>query len=249
MIRAIIVDDEKSSRDSLSGLIQMYCPQVLVVAEADGCQNGVKVIQDHYPDVVFLDIQMPDGSGFNLLETLGEIYFEVIFTTAYDQYAIQAIRYSALDYLLKPIIPAELEEAVAKLTKVKERRMINKKIDVLLDNIKNPANHPGRIVLHTADKIHVLDVNTIIRCESDDYYTRFFLNDSNTILVSKTLKEIEEMLKNQGFIRPHKSHLVNSAYIRGFNKESGGVLMLQNGSCIPVARRKREAIFAMLHEL
>jgi two-component system, LytTR family, response regulator len=249
MITAIIIDDERNSRDSLRKLIERYCPQVQVIAEADGCQSGIEVIRNHNPDVVFLDVQMSDGSGFNLLEALGIVYFEVIFITAYDQYAIQAIRFSALDYLLKPVIPEELENAVQTLTRVKERRMVNKKIDVLLDSIKHPEKHPGKLVLHTADKIHVVDTTSIVHCESDDYYTRLYLNDGKQIMISKTLKEVEEMLKDFPFIRTHKSHLVNTAYIRSFDKDSGGALILEGGIRIPVARRKRDTIFGLLHGL
>lgn len=249
-IRAIVIDDEKRSRDTLSGLLAKYCQdEVELVGEADGFHTGLQVIREKQADVVFLDIQMPDGSGFKLLEELDEINFEVVFTTAYDQFAIKAIRYSALDYLLKPIVPAELKNAVSKVQKKKNDGTINKHIRVLLENIreKNPASK--RIILSTSEGMHVIDIKDIIRCESDDYYTRFFIRDRKPIMVSKTLKENEELLSEYGFIRPHKSHLVNIAYIKSYLKDDGGYILLQDGTTVPVSRRKKEIILQEISHL
>jgi two-component system, LytTR family, response regulator len=249
-IRAIVIDDEIRSRDTLTGLLKKYCQEdVDIVAEADGYTTGLVAIRDHKPDVVFLDIQMPDGSGFKLLEDLEEISFEIVFTTAYDQYAIKAIRYSALDYLLKPIVPAELRNAVAKVKQKKSDGTINKHIRVLIENMKEKNAASKRIILSTSEGMHVIDIRDIIRCESDDYYTRFFIKDRKTIMVSKTLKENEELLSEFGFIRPHKSHLVNVRYIKSFIKVDGGYILLLDGTTVPVSRRKKEKILEELSHL
>jgi two-component system, LytTR family, response regulator len=249
-IKAVIVEDELRSRETLTGLLRRYCSDTVeIVAESDGCVSGLVAIKSHQPDVVFLDIQMPDGSGFKLLEELDEINFEVVFTTAYDQFAIKAIRYSALDYLLKPIVPAELKLAVQKVLQKKGDGTINKHIRVLLENMKEKEQAPKKIVLSTSEGMHVIDVRDIIRCESDDYYTRFFIRDRKPIMVSKTLKEHEELLSGFGFIRPHKSHLVNVHYIRSFVKNDNGYLLLTDGTTVPVSRRKREKIQEELHHL
>ena len=248
MIRAIIIDDEKTSRDALAGLLARYCPSVEVVDQADGYKTGINLIHKIMPELVFLDIQMPDGSGFQVLEDVKEINFDVIFTTAFDQYAIKAIKYSALDYLLKPIVPGDLISAINKVEQKKSSVEVNPSIKVLLDNIKTKAE-PKKIILSTAEKIHIVEVDDIVRCESDDYYTRFFFKDGKTLLISKTLKEHEMLLGEQQFLRPHKSHLVNIKYISGFLKNDGGYIVLSDGSQIPVSRRKREKVVNVIHKL
>lgn len=248
MINAIIIDDERTSRDTLRKMIQRYCPEVQVIAEADGYQSGIQILKQYSPDVIFLDIQMPDGSGFKLLENINKLDFEVVFTTAYDQYAIKAIKCSALDYLMKPIDAAELKAAVEKVSQINIKPSVNKKVEVLVDSLKRPERYPDRIVLNTADTIHVVDSNNIMHCESDDYYTRFFFTDKTSLLISKTLKEVEEMLAGHNFIRVHKSHLVNISYIISFDKSTGGNLVLEDGSQIPVSRRKRDSLHDLLDQ-
>jgi len=249
MIRGIIVEDEKHSRETLRGMLDRYCKNVIIIAEAENYRGGLDAIKANSPDVVFLDIQMPDGSGFRMLEELGEINFDIIFTTAFDQFAIKAIRYSALDYLLKPIDPEELVRAVKKVEQKISNQQVNQNIQVLLDNIKSKEAEPHKIVLSTSEKIHVIETDQIIRCESDNYYTNFFLTDGKKILVSKTLKENEELLSGHNFIRPHKSHLVNVKYIKGFLKIDGGYIEMTDGSRIPVSRRKREQIIEVITHL
>ena len=249
MIRGIIVEDERHSRETLRGMLDRYCKNVEIVAETDSYRGGLKEIREHNPDVVFLDIQMPDGSGFRMLEELDEINFEIIFTTAFDQFAIKAIKYSALDYLLKPIDPEELVRALKKVeTKLSDQKM-NQNIQVLLDNIKARDADPHKIILSTSEKIHIIETDHIIRCESDNYYTNFFLSDGKKILVSKTLKENEQLLSDHNFIRPHKSHLVNVKFIKGFLKYDGGYIEMTDGSRIPVSRRKREKIIEVITHL
>ncbi len=249
MIRGIIVEDEKHSRETLRGMLERYCRNVVIVAEADGYRSGVQAVREYHPDVVFLDIQMPDGSGFRMLEELDQITFQIIFTTAFDQFAIKAIKYSALDYLLKPIDPEELVNAVKKVETTISNHLVNQNIQVLLENIKSKEADPHKIVLSTSDKIHILETDQILRCESDNYYTNFFLLDGKKILVSKTLKENEELLGSHNFIRPHKSHLVNVKYIKGFLRHDGGYIEMTDGSRIPVSRRKREKIIEIITHL
>lgn len=249
MLKAVIVEDEKRSRETLSGLLKLYCKNVQVVDEADGVQSGIQSIKKHAPDVVFLDIQMPDGSGFKMLELLERIDFDIIFTTAYDQFAIKAIKFSALDYLLKPIFPDDLVAAVKKAESRKESQNAQKSVEVLLENIRIPDREPPKIILSTSEKIHVVKVEDIIRCESDNYYTQFFFKDGKKLLVSKTLKENEELLSEYNFLRPHKSHLINALYIESFNKRDGGTILMMDGSEVPVSRRKKEKIMEIISNL
>jgi two-component system LytT family response regulator len=249
MIWGIIVEDEKHSRETLLGLLNRYCKNVEILAEADSYRSGLALIREHKPDVVFLDIQMPDGSGFRLLEELDEINFEIIFTTAFDQFAIKAIKYSALDYLLKPIDPEELVNSLKKVETRMSNQTVNQNIQVLLDNIRSKEADSHKIVLSTSEKIHIIETDNILRCESDNYYTNFILLDGKRILVSKTLKENEELLSDHNFIRPHKSHLVNAKYIKGFLRIDGGYIEMTDGSKIPVSRRKREKIIEIITHL
>lgn len=249
MIKAIIVEDEKMSRETLRRMLDKYCPAVEVVAEADGYRKGMEEIRKNPPDVVFLDIQMPDGSGFRLLEEIGEISFEVIFTTAFDQFAIKAIKYSALDYLLKPIIPQDLIDAVERVEKRKEQARKRKNLDLLAQNLKTEDEFRNKIVLSTSDMVHVIHVDDIIRCESDNYYTYFYFRDGRKLLVSKTLKENEELLSHHNFIRPHKSHLVNVKYIKNYIRHEGGYILMTDGSKVPVSRRKKDKIMEIIFNL
>jgi two-component system, LytTR family, response regulator len=249
MIRAVIVEDEKKSRETLMGLLNRYCPSIEVVAQAEGYKSGLAAIKANNPDVVFLDIQMPDGSGFKVLEDIEDINFEVIFTTAYDQFAIKAIKYSALDYLLKPIVPEELQNAVEKVEAKLKNGDGSDNINVLLNNLKKNNDEPKKIVLSTAAKMYVIGVDEIIRCESDNYYTRFFFTDGSKLLISKTLKENEALLSDHNFIRPHKSHLINISFIKGFNRNHGGHIIMKDETEIPVSRRKREKIVDIINHL
>ncbi len=248
MLRAVIVEDEQRSRETLSGLLKLYCKNVEVVAEADGVKSGIDAIIRNKPDIVFLDIQMPDGSGFKLLEQLKDYNFDVIFTTAYDQFAIKAIKFSALDYLLKPIFPDDLITAVKKAEERGKQNNIKPNIDVLLDNYNKPDNDPN-IVLSTSNRIFVAKINNIVRCESSNYYTFFHFIDGKRILVSRTLKENEEILSDYNFLRIHKSHLINLKYVKNFTRSERGFVLMADGSEVPVSRRKREKVLEILSNL
>ncbi len=241
MLRALIVDDEKNSRETLANLLTEYCPEVEITGMADAAASAREAIHEQHPDLVFLDVEMPKGSGFDLLESLESINFEIIFTTAYDQYAIRAIKVAALDYLLKPINIRELKNAVAKaVEKLKEKPAANG-VDVLLNNIKNKNNKLDRIALPTTDGLIFIRINEIIRCEASDYYTYFFLTDRQKILVSKTLKEYDELLSANDFLRVHHSHLINLNQVRQYFRDGGGYLQMTDGSKVEISRRRKDA--------
>lgn len=245
MLRAIIVDDIADARATLKQDLVDYCPEIEVIGEADGVVNGAKEVRNSKPDLVFLDIQMNDGSGFDLLEVVGEPDFKVIFTTASDGYAIKAFKFSAVDYLLKPIDPDELVAAVAKVTEDDNQKS---NLELLADNMKE-RKALKKLALHTQDKIHITNVDDIVRCESNVNYTMFHFNDASRLLVTKTLKEFDELLHDSGFIRTHQSHLINSNYVKEFVKSDGGYIIMTDGSDVPVSTRKRGEVIDAIGQL
>lgn len=246
MISAIIIDDIEQARNTLKEDLKAYCPNINVIGEAEGVVSGVKLLKAKQPDVLFLDIQMQDGSGFDLLEILPAIPFKVIFTTASDAFAIKAFRFSAIDYLLKPIDPDELMEAVKKLEE--EQTPQTENIDLLLHSVKENSG-PRRLALHTQEKIHITNVEDIVRCESSGNYTIFHFADSPKLMVTKTLKEYDQLLQDHGFIRVHQSHLINRQRIKEFVKIDGGYLVMQDKTHVPVSLRKKAAVIKMLEDL
>ena len=236
MFKAVIIDDESKARNALKNLIEKHCSNIAVIAEADCVKAGVDIIKEYEPDIAFLDVQMPDGTGFDLLEQIGDIDFKIIFASAYDKFAIQAFRFSAIDYLLKPVEPEMLIEACSRLTGDSKISEINKKLEVLLNN----RNSFEKIALPTLDGINFVKIKDIIRCESDNNYTNIFLNDGKKYIVSKTLKEFDEMLTPFNFFRIHKSHLINLNYLQKYNKGEGGYVIMEDGSELEVSRRRKE---------
>lgn len=251
MLTAIIVDDELESRKTLHNFLKMFCPNVVVLAQAADVVPGIKAIKQHQPDVVFLDIQMPGGTGFDLLELIQSINFEVIFTTAFDEYAIKAFKYSAIDYLLKPIDPDELIAAVDKLTAAQTalpdstHNFIQQRIDVLFANYTQ-ANGFQKLSLPTTDGIDFVNIGDIVRCESERNYTLFYMQSGERMLVTKNIKEYEKMFATSHFFRVHKSHLVNLNFMKKYVKGEGGYLIMQDGSEIEVARRRKAAFLEKL---
>lgn len=244
-LRAVLIDDVAAARQTLRDDLAAYCPEVEVVGEAEGVVSGAKALRQLQPELVFLDIQMQDGSGFDLLEVMGETPFRVIFTTAHDGFAIKAFRFSAIDYLLKPIDPDQLMEAVAKVRELAPTPPEN--VQALLGNVQERQHN--RLALHTMDKIHVVHIRDIIRCESSANYTIFHFADKRQLLVTKTLKEFDQLLSAHGFLRVHQSHLVNAEYIQAFVKTDGGYLRMQDDSAVPVSSRKRSQVMQMLSAL
>jgi two-component system LytT family response regulator len=246
MIKAIIIDDIEQARITLKKDLQAYASDVQVIGEASGVIEGAKLLKSLKPDVLFLDIQMQDGSGFDLLDILKDIQFKIIFITASDAHAIKAFRYAAIDYLLKPVDPDELVEALKKLREEKVNE--SEKYKLLNDSLKNNKPHE-RLALHTQDKIHIVNINDIIRCESNVNYTEFHFINGKKLLVTKTLKDFEDLLSDQGFYRVHQSHLINTKYIKEFVKTDGGYLLMTDGCQVPVSTRKRPEVMKMLEEL
>lgn len=247
MIKAIIIDDIEQARITFKKDLEIYAPDVEVIAEASGVVEGAKLLKHIKPDVLFLDIQMQDGSGFDLLDVLNEIPFKIIFITASDAHAIKAFRYAAIDYLMKPVDPDELMSA---LNKFRSHRINeNEKYQLLNDSLKNHSKPNERLALHSQDKIHIVNINEILRCESSVNYTEFYFTNAKKMLVSKTLKEFEDLLTDSGFYRVHQSHLVNTKCIREYVKNEGGHLIMNDGSMIPVSTRKRPEVMKMLEKL
>lgn len=252
MIKAVLIDDDLNLRKGMKALIEKYASGIQVVGEAEGITDAINVINSKMPQVVFLDIQLSEGTGFDILKKLtelhGNISFQVVFITAYEQYAIKAFRFSALDFLLKPVDPEELQNVIEKIKMTLQRNQDFEHIELLLENIRKKDNFK-RIALSTSDGIHLFDISKIIRCESADNYTKFFMKDGKTILISKTLKEYEELLSEHGFERIHQSHLINLAYLKSYIKKDGGYLIMSDNSHLPISQRKKEHLQEVLKTL
>ncbi len=238
-MRAIIIDDEPANVENLEVLLFKYCPQVAIIGTANNNNDAADLINLHKPDLLFIDIQLKNDSGFNLLKLITEKTFEVIFVTAYDSYGIQAIKFAALDYLLKPVDIDELIAAVKKAENKKQEKQ-NIQLDFLLNHIKKDEKQPIKIALPQQKEIRYVALCDIIRCEAENTYTFFYLNNGERIIISKSLKEYTELLEPNGFLRSHQSHLVNIRYVKSWLKEDGGILLLNNGDKIPVSRPNRE---------
>lgn len=247
MYKAVLIDDIENSRITLADDLKRYCPQIKIIGEADNVESGINIINLKKPDVVFLDIQLGDGTGFDILESLGKFEFQVIFTTALDTYGIKAIKFSALDYLLKPIDPDELVEAVSKIEKGPAAESINESINLLLENIKEIQPESKRIALSSADKVRMIYVKDIVRCESQGSYTIFYLNNKEEIVTTKNLKEYEHLLEEFSFVRVHHSHLINFNYLKEYIKKDGGYAIMLDGSNVPVSFRKRNNLLDMIN--
>ena len=248
-IRYILVDDELNNIENLQFLLTKHSPGLVFAGTANSADEAIHLIKTVTPDLVFLDIQMPGKSGFDLLRSLDKTDFEVIFVTAYDQYGIQAIKFSALDYLLKPVDVEELKQAVEKAkTKIAARHQ-NQNISNLLDYLQKPKQQSPRIALPTLQETHYVKLEDIVRCEASDNYTCFFLSTGEKILVSRTLKEYADLLKAHNFQRTHQSHLVNMRFVKSFLKEDGGTLLLQDKTRIPISRQNLETIRKALNDI
>lgn len=250
MIRAIIVDDEPRARETLSGVITRYFTNVQLLGEAASVNEAFALIEKVNPNVVFLDIKMPDGSGFDLLKRFKKPTFRTVFVTAFDEFAVEAIKFSAFDYLLKPISTDELRETIAKLTEeMSEPEDFTLKLQAFFDNVNSIERDKKKIVLKTANSIHLVTISNVVRCESDGNYTWFYFNNQPKLLISRPLKQFEELLEPYGFFRPHQSHLVNIRAISRIDKVDGGTLILEDNTPIPVSVRKREQLFSILEQL
>lgn len=243
MIKAIIVEDEANNRENLRLALQAYCPEVAVIGEADSALTAIDLIRECSPDLVFLDIAMPMGNGFDLLESLPAITFDIIFVTAFDQYAIRAIKFAAVDYLLKPLDIFELKKAVGRVLNKQLHRQQHANLQVLLDNLQQQEQ---KIALPQSDHIEFVAISEIIRCRGDRNYTYFYLRDGRSLLVSRTLKEFSDLLEDCDFFRVHQSHLVNLHYIQKYSKRDGGTLITTDQEMIPVARARKDKLLEIL---
>lgn len=249
MLKIILIEDEVKTLQNIRFVIEKYCDDVEVIGTSNSVKSALELFENTSPDLVLSDINLPDGTSFDILEQLSEIDFKIIFITAFEEYAIKAIKFSALDYLVKPIDPKELIATIEKAKIHLENENENLKLKALLANVRDFSDSLKKIVLKTSNSIYVIDVQDIIRCESDSSYTKFFLKDSRKIMVSKVLKEYAELLKDSGFIRVHKSHLINLNYIDRFNKTDGGYLIMKDTSSVPVSQRKRDTILDFFENL
>lgn len=250
MITALLIDDDANLRNGMKSMLARYAPDIKILGEADSVKTGVKAMQQHNPDVVFLDIQLGDGTGFDILEQIaasrGSLTSHIVFITAHEQYAVKAFRFSALDFLLKPVDPEELEKVAGKIKKVLSVNDNYAHIDLLLENIRKKVDKFKRIALSTSDGIHLFDVSDIIRCEAQDNYTKFYIKDNKPVLIAKTLKEYEDLLSEQGFERIHQSHLINLAYLKSYIKKDGGYAIMADNSHLPISQRKKERLQELL---
>ncbi|GAB3690972.1 LytTR family DNA-binding domain-containing protein [Spirosoma flavus] len=255
-LRAAVIDDEANARQALISLLRILCPDVVVCGEAKNVDTGIELIRKEKPNLVFLDIQMPGKTGFDLLSSFDTIAFGVVFTTAYQEYAVKAFRFSAIDYLLKPIDPDELQAAVEKF-KIQHDSVNPQQLKILQEHIQNPQpsglkkrtrNDNQRIALPTAEGIHFVQMTDIIQCESLGSYTKFHLVGSKPIVVSRLLKEYEEILDNYYFFRVHQSNIVNLEHIKRYVKGDGGQVWLSDNTEVEVSRRRKEEFLELLSD-
>lgn len=238
--QALIVDDESGNRELLNSLIAAHCPQISRLTAVGSIDDALKTLEQQVIDVVFLDIEMPGGTGFDLLNQLPKIDFKVIFVTAYDAYALKAIKYSALDYLLKPVDPLELKAAVEKLEASTAQRQ---QLDLLSYNLNQPQDR--RIALATQEEVVFVQVSEIIRLQAEANYTRVYLAGEEAVLLSGNLGHFEKLLQDQQFYRPHQSHLINMRHISKYVKSEGGYFQMADGAQVPIARLKKEEVKRM----
>lgn len=245
MIKAIIIEDEQQARVALKHEINHYCPDLEIVAEADSVSSGITAIQNNPSNLIFLDIQLTDGVGFDILEAVQPLDAKVIFTTAYSEYALRAIKFSALDYLLKPIDGEELAAAVGKVRQ-EQSADYQRQINNLLQFHRQKDQHK-RIALATSDGIHLYELRNIIRCSSEGNYTNIFFTNKRKLLVAKTLKELEELLSPFDFERIHKSHIINLDHLESYLNKDNGYVVLSDGTSISVSQRKKPQLLAVLN--
>lgn len=249
MLRSIIVEDEKHSRETLKNLINEFCAEVEVVAMAENVEAGVKSIRAHQPDLVFLDIELQTGTGFDVLKQVDSLNFEVIFTTAFEQYAVKAIKFSSIDYLLKPIDLDELQEAIRRVLAKKNQLDTIEQYKLLLKNLQGRPERDSKICLSTAEGLEFIKVADILYCEANGSYTNFYINPDIKLVVSKNLKEYELMLNDYHFMRVHNSYLINLSEVKKFVKSEGGYILMNNQAQISISQGRREDFLQRMADL
>lgn len=247
MKKALIIDDEQRTRELIARIIESFNMDIETFPLGENVASGIEQIELLKPDIVFLDVQMPDGTGFDVLKQVQFKDFEVIFITAHEEFAIKAIKFSALDYLLKPIDPEELRATLERVFQTSENKKEDSQFDALQHNIQPHLKR--KLVLKTQESMHVIELEDIIRCESDRNYTQFYLLGGKKILVSRTMKEYETILSGMNFLRIHQSHLINLNFVDRYDKGNGGAIVMKDGSEIPLSPNKRELFFQILENL
>ncbi|NRD21771.1 response regulator transcription factor [Winogradskyella litoriviva] len=249
MIRAIIIDDEPAMQEVNSQLLSEYFPNIKLVGTADCIKTGINLIHKKKPDLVLLDIQLSDGSGFQLLQKLPSYNFKVVFITAFDSFAIKAIKFSAIDYILKPVNEIEFQQAIQRaIALIEKKEHTESQVNVLMDSFKKELQNK-KLVLRTQNSMHIVDISDIHFCKSDNSYTTFYLDNNEKILVSKSLKDYEGILKEYGFFRPHQSFLVNLNHIKKVDKTDHGFLIMKNKKEIPISTRQKKNLIDLLDRL
>ncbi len=249
MFKVAVIDDESSAREIIALQLKRFSDKAMLVGEADSVSSGIKLVNEKQPDVLLLDINLKDGTGFDLLRELDQIRFKLIFVTAYDRFALKAIKFSALDYLLKPIDSDEFQMAMKKAFLSLESENQTLKLNAFLNNFTHINQEARKIVLNTANSIYLINVRDIVRCQAENNQTLFILANGEQILASKTLKEFDELLSDYQFIRIHKSHLVNLNYIDRFDKSHKLLLILKDKSIVPVALRRKEELLSKIQKI
>jgi len=244
-IQAVLVDDEENSLEALTILLQKYCPDVHVAGTADTVNTAIETINNLQPDLVFLDIALPDGQGFEVLEQVTHTGFEVIFTTAYDQYALKAFDFSALDYLLKPINAEKLQQSVERFQQIRPQVVLKERVSVLREGLGNQLQ---RIILTSMDGFEVHKISDIIRCEANGSYTIFFIKGGHKVITSKTLNNFEKMLDDLSFVRVHSKHLINLDYVKRYISGRGGYIIFEDGTQVDVSERKKKEFIRRMKE-
>jgi len=249
MITALLIDDDQHLRTGLKALLDRYTNDITIIGEAESVKTGIAAIEQLNPQVIFLDIHLSDGTGFDILEKVGKIKAHIVFITAHEQYAVKAFKFSALDFILKPVDPEELQNTMDKIKEVVGKNNSFEHIDLLLENIRKKVDNFKRIALSTSDGIHLFDVSDIIRCEAKINYTQFYIKNHKPVLISRTLKEYEELLTGHGFERIHQSHLINLSYLKSYIKNDGGYVIMADNTNIPIAQSKKEKLQELIKAL
>lgn len=248
MTKAVIIDDEKELRDLNRALLADNFPQIEVVGEADSVESGIELIQNTHPDIVLLDIEIKGGTGFNILQRVKPYNFKLVFITAFNHFAIKAFKFSAIDYILKPVNETEFNIAIESALKQIENSQTEQQIGNFFDHYEKKTQSK-KIVLRTTEAIHIIDISDIIYCKSDNTYTTFYIANQKEILISKPLKEYTELLEEFNFIKPHQSFLVNLNFIKMVDKSDGGFIILNNNTEIPVSTRRKQSLMKVLDKL
>jgi two-component system LytT family response regulator len=248
-LKVVIIEDEKHSRETLKSMLEEFCKDVKVIATASSVSEGVKVLSIYSPDVVFLDIELQSGLGFDVLTQIKDPTFEVIFTTAFEKYAIKAIKFSSLDYLLKPIDLSELQEAVEKARDRMDTNVYRQQIDTLMQSLAKENHKQEKICLATTAGMEFIAIEDIVICKADGSYTSFVLKNKNTLMVSKHLKEYENLLGEYQFMRVHNSYVINLNEVKKYVKSDGGYIIMSNDMHVSISPRKKDELMEAMKRL